>query len=430
MNSMNSDLNFMPLLKRLLIILFLFICYTHVFGQHKFKNGYFVTNSNDSVECFILDEDWDENPISFKFKLSTDGVNREASIDSIKCFGISDASKYIRKEVEIDLSSDKLEHYSYQKAPEYEIQILFLKVLVEGDRDLYHYKGQDLSRFFIHTEEQGTIQLIYKDYYAEFTSTAVNESFRGQLCVYLQCDSKLRSQIMNMRYSKRNLIKLFKSYESQAGNKLIYYQENRKGEFKVNINAGIVVASSINSKTSLPLLDFKHSEISGYSFGTEVEYFFPVKNNKLSLLIEPSLLIERSDFPLWPFYVDYYLNQISVPIGIRNYIYISSKNGFFYNVGGTISSAINSGLDFYSITADGSPSRSSKAYELQFSNFALSMFVGIGYRYKDVLVEFRYSGFNKNLTYTKGSAWVVKHSNTVFKASYSFDLSKKEDSLL
>jgi len=83
------------------------------------------------------------------------------SFEEILEFGIEGASKFIRRSVLIDKSSD---HLSLEKAPSFELETLMLKVLVEGKASLYYYTQGSFQRFFFANNGSEIQQLVYKKY--------------------------------------------------------------------------------------------------------------------------------------------------------------------------------------------------------------------------------------------------------------------------
>ena len=128
----------------LLIILFSYSSYSQIV----FEKGYFINNSNEKMECFIKNIDWRNNPTEFTYKTSEVSTQKNIGIESVKEFGLYNFSKYVRKTVEIDKSLESLDRLAHEKNPVFIEQELFLKVLVEGQANLYVYQEGDLKNSF------------------------------------------------------------------------------------------------------------------------------------------------------------------------------------------------------------------------------------------------------------------------------------------
>ncbi|HEX9979219.1 MAG TPA: hypothetical protein VGB50_01495 [Flavobacterium sp.] len=130
--------------------LFFFILYlTIANAQIHFEKGYYIDNSGHRAECLIENLDWNNNPRKFNLKLTEGGEIQERTIDNTKEFGIADVSKYVRADVDIDRSSDRLSTLTKEKKPTFVNERMFLKVLVEGPQSLYTYDESGLNRFFL-----------------------------------------------------------------------------------------------------------------------------------------------------------------------------------------------------------------------------------------------------------------------------------------
>jgi len=135
--------------KHLLLFLITLI-YSSSFCQIEFKDGYLITNENDTVYCQIKDIGWKNNPTEVKF-ISKNGSEKIASIADIKVFGIGQQIKFRRFQVEIDRSAESLQHLDRNRLPSFQSETLFLKVLVEGIATLYYYEDGKSKKYFYDT---------------------------------------------------------------------------------------------------------------------------------------------------------------------------------------------------------------------------------------------------------------------------------------
>ena len=92
--------------KQLLFLLLFAFSGTISYSQNTFDQGYFVNNSDQKIECLIYNIDWKNNPTKFDYKTDENAEIQTESIENIKEFSVNDASKFIRKSVQIDRSSD------------------------------------------------------------------------------------------------------------------------------------------------------------------------------------------------------------------------------------------------------------------------------------------------------------------------------------
>ncbi|MGB8705710.1 MAG: hypothetical protein WCD31_11825 [Gillisia sp.] len=135
-------------MKKSLISLFLLVISFSSYSQVSFEDGYYITNSNQKINCQIKNIDWIDTPTEFEYRLSKDATPKTLTIDSVKEFGIDNESRYERFTVDIDRSAEKTENLSENKNPEFKQEQLFLKLLIKGKASLYVYKDHGLWRFF------------------------------------------------------------------------------------------------------------------------------------------------------------------------------------------------------------------------------------------------------------------------------------------
>jgi hypothetical protein len=188
------------------------------FGQIKYEKGYFIDNNNQRIECLIKNYDWKNNPEEIEFIISDSSEKQRVGISSIKEFGITGSSRFVRADVKIDISPWEMAKLSKNRDPEWSHQRLFLKVLVEGKATLYYYTGKDLVRFFYSVNDTTVKQLIYKEYYADNDNVATNRKFREQLWIDMRCENAKMSSLESMNFKKAVLEKYFRKYNECNGN--------------------------------------------------------------------------------------------------------------------------------------------------------------------------------------------------------------------
>ena len=133
-------------MKNQLILLLTIVFSLNSYSQISYEKGYFIDNANQKINCLIKNSDWKNNPTEFEYKLSEKGESKNATIRSIKEFGIDNSSKYIRSTVEIDRSSESVNFLSNDMNPNFNKETLFLRVLVEGKANLLEYVDSNLKR--------------------------------------------------------------------------------------------------------------------------------------------------------------------------------------------------------------------------------------------------------------------------------------------
>ena len=203
----------------LLIALFTILC-AESYSQIIFENGYFIDESNNKNECLIKNVDWKNNPTEFEYKFSQNDTVHKATIKTVKEFGIYNVSKYIRAKTNIDKSSEQIDKMSSERNPNFQEELLFLKVLIEGKASLFLYIDGNLTRFFYKLNDSEIQQLVYKRYLID-DIILENNSFKQELFLKLKCEEIVLNDIKNLRYSNRDLEKLFIKYNKCTGSDYI-----------------------------------------------------------------------------------------------------------------------------------------------------------------------------------------------------------------
>ena len=319
-------------MKKETLLLIALIISLKCYSQITFEKGYFIDNDNNRNECLIKNNDWKYNPNEFEYKLSEDGDYKKATIDSVKEFGIYNTSKYTRNEVNIDRSNDNINNLSYNENPIYQNEILFLKVIIEGNANLYEYSEPNFIRFFYSSKHKETEQLIFKKYESTRNEIRENQKFKQQLWGDLKCNSINLNKIKSLDYNKNNLTDLFIEYHNCLNASYHTYGSTQKTKLvNINIRPGINISSlSIQRKDSTTI----NSELArrlAFRFGIETEIFLPYNKNKWALIIEPTYQYYKSETALGNLKTKVNYNSIELPIGARHYYYISNKSKLFIN---------------------------------------------------------------------------------------------------
>lgn len=383
--------------------LFLFACVTSS-AQVQFVSGYFISNDGQKIDCQIKNEDWRDNPSSFEYKLSENSQIEIGAISTVKEFGILNNIKYERYSVKIDKSSDRISELTSSKTPKFIEEILFLKVMVEGEANLYRYNKKNFKRFFFKIKNEPVLPLIYKKYRIG-SKIGANERFKQQLISALVCGNTSNSIAESVSYKDGDLERYFIAYNDECGSteSKIYNEENgnKKSELNLSVKVGVT-----NSKFSIERnLSFPTSNItSNYSvdfgkkinprFGLELELILPIDNNKWAIFIDPSYqrYSSKTDGIGILTTVEYetkanvYYNTVELPFGFRYYLYLSKKSRLFANA--SIAMVFNSDSKIEYTKA---PSIS-KFNELEINGTEEYFSLGVGYSFIDKFsFEFRYN---------------------------------------
>jgi len=408
-------------MKKNLLTLFLFIISYSGYSQIQYENGYFINNSGNKIECLIKNIDWRNSPKKITYKLSNNDTNQEIGIESIKEFSINNISKYIRATVLIDRSSSNVNKLSKIRKAVFKEEVLFLKVLIEGQSNLYQYTDQILNRFFYKKNNEDIKQLIFKSYLTEDGKISKNERFKQQLWVNLKCENFKMSQLNKLEYKENSLINYFKKY-SDCHNTEISFQnkKSKKDLFNLTIRPRInSISLDITpeySGTSYSRVEFDKK--TNFGFGIEAEFILPFNKNKWSITIEPTYQNYKSSSESKSQFISGgYLNSeveytsIEMPLSIRHYFFLNNNSKIYINGSFVIDFVLDNSITFN--RADGSILNN---YDIN-SNPNLAF--GIGYKHNDKYsFEFRIT--NSRNIMNDYVYWNSEYKTTSLIFGYSF----------
>ncbi|MEM6516607.1 MAG: outer membrane beta-barrel protein [Bacteroidota bacterium] len=378
-------------MKKTIFFLLIGILSLNAYSQIVYESGYLINNKNQKIECLIKNVDWRNNPRSFEYKLSENGKSEIGDLKSVKEFGIPNSLKYVKKTIEIDVSSEKVNELGEDRNPDFQNMQLFLKVLVEGQFTLYEYMGDNLKRYFYSKDEAHLEQLIFKSYKTADNKIAKNNRFRQQLWADVKCPEYELKTMNYLDYDRNELVDFFiESNQCQNQEVVNYAKKQKRDFFNLNIRPRLKSSSlSVRRFTSSGGDTDISSQIS-FGIGLEAEFILPLNKNKWAIIVEPtyqSFKAEESN-TLNSFLgtevtakSDY--SSIELPLGVRHYFFLNEKSKIFINASYFIDVALNSTIEY--ATSSGQTTRS---FEIKSgTNFAFGMGYNFNNRYS---LELRY----------------------------------------
>lgn len=375
--------------KQLLLLLTLIISF-NVYSQISFEKGYYINNSKQKIECLIKNVDWINNPTDFEYKLSENSESISVNIKYVREFEIYNNSKYIRSTVKIDKSIEDINKLDYEKNPTFVEELLFLKVLIEGNANLYLYKNETIQKYFYNKDSSNIEQLVYKIYLNVDNNLAKNDRFKQQLWNDLKCNTIEMDEVENLVYKQNSLINFFIEYNKCNNSDFINYEQKVKKDlfnltFRIHINNSSL---SINNSINNTLTDFGNKF--GIGFGIETEFILPYNKNKWAIVLEPTYQNFKSEKTTYVNTIsgerqitNVNYNSIEVPIGLRHYLFINNNSKFFITASYIFDFNIKSSIELKN--ADNTILNS---LEINSRN---NLGFGLGYKFKDKYsLEMRY----------------------------------------
>lgn len=347
-------------------LLFFFLCIPilTVVSQNKYLPGSYESEQGQMTEGYILDEDWKAAPQRFTFKktLEDDGVTMY--MDNVLSMELTGVVKFIRRYVNLDTSSDNLNGVTYNRNPMYEKRHLVLEVLSRGKADLYVYKGEGIERFFFSHNQSEIQPLIFKKYIID-NKLKENNRYKQQLInVFVGCDKTPKSKLLNLRYKRGSLAKIFDEYNSCSNVESVsYYRGEGSIDLKLNLKGGVGFASYVISGDGSTAGDYGKN--TSYRIEAEMEAILPFYNNKLSAFIGVTKGANYVNTITAPTNSSVnpteektfiYKQKFEAPLGVRYYFFLTNALKLSIHGGYNFSFIKEVGVD-KSVTAGAGPSQ-------------------------------------------------------------------------
>lgn len=335
---------------RKILLLLLISLSGYVYSQIQYEEGYYINNSDERIECLIQNKDWALNPAIINYKLSKDGVVKKGSVHNIKEFSVYNYPTYKRFTLDIDRTSDNVRKLDLNRRPIFNKETLFLKVLVEGEANLFLYLDDNggLKRFFYQKIGADIQQLVYKRYLAKNADDILkNDYFRQQLRFFLECETIDKKHIEEIEYIQKDIVDLFIKYNQCEGNLTkkvvssnpsisINPEKTKKKQFNFSFFMGARNSKYIlydNDKTK----KYNFGNKTGLNVGFELEYVFPFNKNKWAVFTQPTYQYYKPEAFIYKqseirdYYASMDYKSIEFPLGIRYYLNIKDNMKLFFN---------------------------------------------------------------------------------------------------
>lgn len=379
-------------------LLFILACLIPVFShaQINFEEGYTINNSGQKVTCLIKNADWKNNPDKFQYKITTDSNIETGLLNNFSEFGFENGTRYVGREVQINRSSNKTEKLEHIRGIEFQKEKLFLKVVTEGNANLYFYEEGDLRRFFFNIDDGEIIQLRYKRYLKEPSKSKTsgnqigeNNDFRQQLWNSFSCEELNKKPITKLPYKIDPLIKIFDAYNLCMNPD---YELDKINKKKLILNIAVRPGADFTSlrvaKSSSNFRDVDFNQKTNLRVGLEFEAILPFNKNKWALIVEPTYhsysdKATIKNQQLSPQQAEVKYTSIEIPIGFRHYMFLNDKSKLFINGQVLIDMPFNSKVIYSNNTI-----LNTTTAEFGFNS---SIVMGIGFNFNDRFsIEGRY----------------------------------------
>jgi len=383
--------------KQSYVLIFVVLFFNSLLSQELFEKGYFISNNNSRTECFIKNIDWKNNPVTFKYKMTEVSEVKEGSIASVMEFSVTNKIKFIRANVDMDMSPSNMSNLGMTSEPEWEKSKIFLRVLMEGNGNLFYYESGNLRRYFYSIEKGELLQLVHKKYLSnDNRSTLYNNGFRQQLfSSFFGCRSLGIENFENLSYKREPLVKVFEKYNNcVSGESSTYVDENleAKNKFIVKVKTGFYSSDYKFIRTTTSIPDVVFNPKYGIRLGIEGELILPFNNDKWGVFfaVEKNLsqsnntTINSSVSTASSQEVKLIYNSIEYMMGFNHYIKLNDSSKLYLRLGYLLDYHSQISLDYESSS------------DLNTNAKTGNIFGGFGYEYKKFGIEFK-TNFGKKL---------------------------------
>lgn len=197
-------------MKHFTFLIFLIISF-NAYAQKKYSPGYYINQSGQKIEGYIENNISYESPERIFFKSSLETGATEVLISEISEFKIDNDFKFVKFNITYD--QNQVENSNpinrVGKEPNLQNKIVLLKVIVEGNANLYQAVMNGCNFYYFKTNTEKTPQLLlYRKYFYE-GRVYENNDFRKLLFERFSTNEKEINDFYNMKYDNDTLTDFF-----------------------------------------------------------------------------------------------------------------------------------------------------------------------------------------------------------------------------
>ncbi len=364
-------------MKQVLLIFSVSVFTLAAFGQAKFEPGYYISNDGVRTTGEIKNLDWKNNPTSIEFRSGEGAEPKQEQIGNVAEFGFTGGATFKRFAVDMDRSSELIERLDRDRNPVFARETLLLRVLNDGKATLYQYEEGNLLRFFYSVDRGPVQQLVYKRYLNSTGGKVVeNEMYKQQILNDLPCASLKKTEIEQVSYTRKDLMKMFGRYNECQGSTVVTNEANeKKSVIHLTLRPGLTYNFLQISSNGGPVTEFERKV--SFRIGFEMEAVLPFNNGLWAILFEPVYQTYSSKAASGTVTVDY--KSLDLTTAVRRYFFVSDKGKAYANLGVA-----------YGLPIDGGSALliGSSAFEV---SAGVNLTAGVGYQIKKFSAELNYA---------------------------------------
>ena len=327
-------------------------------AQSRYKDGYYITNNGETIECLIRDENWLASPKRIRIKNNQAAEVRQLETETLLEFGIRGGDVYKKTTSPLILASNKKGQLDETAEFNPEERTVMVKQLFRGDIALYEYFDQSILNYLIQVGDAPMEVLRYKKYSRLGYEISENNQYRNQLLRILPCPTL---NIQALEYKAGSIIEIIQDYKRCTGQSDIAEDDDvsgqQKGSFNFKIWGGVQATDfqyveRIGPPTIiLPgmlagnvVVDFEDKVVP--KAGVGVEKILGFNNNKWSAFATITYMQYQTDkieniFDE-PVLYEVKISRIENYLGLRHYMFLSPNSSVFLEAGPTVDLDFNS----------------------------------------------------------------------------------------
>ena len=235
----------------LLVVLFLGAGSQSI-AQKKLEPGYVILANGERIEGFIKYQDRESNPEKVVFSTTEGGEKKTYFPLDLQSFGVAD-ERFLSRILETEISPRKTGELTYASDLKIRMDTVFLRVLIQGGKNLYHLRNDSWIDNFYIGEGEDIALLGYKPYLENGRKLMDNIAYKSQLEKFLkECPNRMEL-IEETEYNLSDLEDLFLDYYECVGSEFDFHHPRQKMKVQFGVVAGMT-HTKIKISHSDPLL--------------------------------------------------------------------------------------------------------------------------------------------------------------------------------
>ena len=312
----------------------LFLIANSSYAQSEYKTGYLVLSEGDTLNGFVLEEGWSQNPTKIWFKPTEDGEISQYKVDEVK-FVTTGRYTFEKHTVEIGKPKMKIEEYDHVRKLPTETKTVLLNRLVDGPIKLFLY-STGVKVFLLQNRSMDKpVQLIYKPYKTAENRIMYNRTYRSQLLEIIGSDKVDFDEVQKIEYDEKAISKMVIKANEELG---YQYEVTKKLDEDVISRFGIYAGVGLLSDPVSRVARKSTLQAESFIIGVQYESSFNRTKNKLGfgVRLDYQKFNKKEVVPLAiPRTLKITYSPISIS-GLLKYRIFLSKNTYIGLTGGVI----------------------------------------------------------------------------------------------